>query len=456
MQRSNSWVNSVLSAFSLVFILTGWIFFAPQTIGGQTAYVIIIGNSMEPEYHLGDLVLIRNASDYKVGDIVAYNYPAIGTVFHRIVKNDGITFILKGDNNSWEDDYKPEYDEIIGKLWLHIPVAGKFFQYLRKPGAFTLVVIIFTILIVLSIFPKGNRTNIKEKYIQKQSSFDHENEEINMNNNSSDTIYLISAVGFIALVLMFASFSQPIEQSAADNIEYTHSGYFEYYSEVPEDVFEGDVLQSGDPIYRQLNDSIDITYSYEISSVEPISIQGTYRLLAKISESSGWNRTIEIIPISFIVENSFTSSGILDLNEIQDFMDNFEEQTGLKSTRYTLSIIPEVNIQGTIGKNDFSDTFSPELKFSMDDQKIILLEESNTENGDVLNPVENGEILRTRNKANSISILGLSINILVVRFISLYFLAGSIIAFIWFYKKSKKDGELISNEVKADKEDETK
>lgn len=203
-----------------------------------------------------------------------------------------------------------------------------------------------------------------------------------------------------------------------------------------EDVYEDDILQSGDPIFRQLNNSFNVRFSYELSSTQPVSIQGTYRLLVEISEASGWKRTLEIIPLSLIVENTFMSEGILDLSDVQALTDNFEEQTGIFNNRYTLTIKPEVIIQGKIGSRDFSDTFSPKLPFSFDDQKMILIEDS-TESLDVLNQIQHSVVLGFRSKPNTISILGIVFNMLLLRLISIYGLFISAVMFGWIYRKQK-------------------
>ena len=36
-----------------------WIAFAPAQLGGQVSYVLVNGTSMEPGFHTGDLVLVR-------------------------------------------------------------------------------------------------------------------------------------------------------------------------------------------------------------------------------------------------------------------------------------------------------------------------------------------------------------------------------------------------------------
>lgn len=428
-------LRPILSAICIVLVLTGWIIFAPSGIGGQTTYIILVGNSMEPDFKYGDLVLVRNASKFFVGDIVTYNQPDVGTILHRIVRIENGSYILKGDNNSWEDTYEPSEQEIIGKLWIHIPTVGKFFQLLRTPGVFSMMIVSFSALVLLTLFHDNSEKN--HQHDQISDTCIQEDKVQKMDKKYSDSLYLVFVIGFIAAILAFTSFTQPLKSSSTDNIAYTHYGYFEYYADVPDDVFEGNVLQSGDPIFRQLNDSFEITFSYELKSDQFKSVQGTYRLLAKINESSGWNRTVEIIPYSLIVENSFTSSGTLDLSEIQTLVDNFEEQTGISNNRYTLDIIPEVILEGTIGGREFEDTFMPEMAFSFDDQKLILSDES-TGSSDILNPVESGVVLGSQDTDNTISILGFDLSVLIIRLISIYGISTSLIAFILLSRRHKK------------------
>src|SRR2546421_7228184 len=80
-----------------------WTLFAPPQLGGHTRYVGIVGSSMHPHLHAGDLVLLRTESEYQSGDVVAYRSAVLGTtVLHRIVGHDDIGFITKGDNNTFQ------------------------------------------------------------------------------------------------------------------------------------------------------------------------------------------------------------------------------------------------------------------------------------------------------------------------------------------------------------------
>src|SRR5688572_1474569 len=109
-------ISNIILAVSLVAI---WIAFAPATLGGKVSYVIVNGISMEPGYYLGDLTIMRKAATYQVGDVVTYHDAEMQAyVIHRIIGVDQDRFILKGDNNSWIDAYRPTHEEIIGKLWI--------------------------------------------------------------------------------------------------------------------------------------------------------------------------------------------------------------------------------------------------------------------------------------------------------------------------------------------------
>ena len=111
----------------------------PQGLGGSAAYIVVRGNSMEPTYHTGDLVIVESASEYAVGDIVAYRVPAgeIGeghVVVHRIAGGDPTAgFILRGDHNGAPDPWSPRLGDVEGKAWLLAPGLGTVIAFVHQP-----------------------------------------------------------------------------------------------------------------------------------------------------------------------------------------------------------------------------------------------------------------------------------------------------------------------------------
>ena len=117
--RKSLLLPTLISNFVLVIgLVLAWVFLAPTKIGGQASYVMIQGHSMEPKFHSGDLVLVREAASYQIGDIVTYWDDSMAAyTIHRIIDIKQDRFILQGDNNSWIDPVYPSQEEIIGKLW---------------------------------------------------------------------------------------------------------------------------------------------------------------------------------------------------------------------------------------------------------------------------------------------------------------------------------------------------
>src|SRR6266496_6188934 len=119
MPSRRHWFAKLFAPFLLVLFGSALIAFAPLQLGGQAAFVIVNGNSMEPLYHRGDLVILRTADDYQVGDIVTYRHPQIGPVIHRIIGRDAERFVFRGDHNNFIDPYRPIRSELIGKSWIY-------------------------------------------------------------------------------------------------------------------------------------------------------------------------------------------------------------------------------------------------------------------------------------------------------------------------------------------------
>ncbi len=70
-------------------------------------------NSMYPAFEAGDAVMIKKDCEVKVGDVVCFNHPLLGSVTHRVidirVENDNKLLLCCGDNLLYErgfDDWR--------------------------------------------------------------------------------------------------------------------------------------------------------------------------------------------------------------------------------------------------------------------------------------------------------------------------------------------------------------
>jgi signal peptidase I len=111
----------------------------PESLGGHAGYVLVSGQSMEPRYHTGDLVLVERQTSYHPGQIIAYHVPkgdpmAGAQVIHRIIRGDAAHgFVVRGDNRTAPDVWRPKPGDIVGAKALRIPNAVLVLQYLRSP-----------------------------------------------------------------------------------------------------------------------------------------------------------------------------------------------------------------------------------------------------------------------------------------------------------------------------------
>lgn len=130
----------VLELLVLVVLVGAWaVTLRPQSLGGPALFVLVRGDSMEPAYRTNDLVVVRAEPPYVVGDVVAYRVPdgelgAGRLVLHRIVDvgADG-RFTLLGDNNPAPDPWRPDPDDVAGRVWIGLPGAGQLLAFVLRP-----------------------------------------------------------------------------------------------------------------------------------------------------------------------------------------------------------------------------------------------------------------------------------------------------------------------------------
>lgn len=127
-----SFLGTLVMVLAILLCLT----LAVPRIFGLQAYIVISG-SMEPAIPVGSAVYARACDPREIEEdqvIVFYN----GTgdtvpVTHRVLENhpeDG-ELITKGDANEQEDIRPARYENVIGRVVLHVPLLG----YLVAPLA---------------------------------------------------------------------------------------------------------------------------------------------------------------------------------------------------------------------------------------------------------------------------------------------------------------------------------
>jgi signal peptidase I len=157
---------SRLLRVAAILAFAGWfLVLRPQSLGGPAGWILVAGDSMEPTIHPGSLVVVMSRAEFGVGDIVAYRIPdgnpgAGDNVIHRIVGGAANTgFIVRGDNTSAPDIWRPRPSEIVGAAWLIVPNGALPLLFLRSPIVIASLAAAFATYLVLGLIapapPRG-------------------------------------------------------------------------------------------------------------------------------------------------------------------------------------------------------------------------------------------------------------------------------------------------------------
>ncbi len=131
--------------------------FLPIQARAPFASVPVMGHSMEPTIKSGTLVFIHKVSNYKKGDIVAFNdQKDQRIVLHRVIGFSQGRVITRGDNNPVDDYYSPFPNDIYGRMYLDIPAVGAWSAQTQRPVIF-LGCIVLLFLALLAGWAKGRR-----------------------------------------------------------------------------------------------------------------------------------------------------------------------------------------------------------------------------------------------------------------------------------------------------------
>ena len=411
MKTWNNWFPIFLSAFLLIGFIVFLIFFSPIQLGGQTAYIVIYGNSMEPDFHSGDLIITKHALEYQIGDLVAYRNKDLNNyVFHRIIGQNNDRYILQGYNNPNEDSYHPYKSEIVGKYWFQMQQMGAIIQNLRIPASFILAAILSYAL--WSILMKNESKKGNKKRIVPIQYWGIIIEAFSL-------IFMILLIFSLGLCLF--SFSRPLIISVKEPFQYEHSGTFFYSANVPPGLYDSTLLHDGDPIFPKLSCEINIGFGYYFAGIPANNMQGTYQITAKIlDDQSGWVRNFLVSQAVPFTGDYFVSNSMINLCQIEEYIDTIEKATGLFPSYYLLNITPRIEVSGLFNGQTFSDYFEPSLVFRFDKLHFYL----NRAGGelDPLNTIKTSSVLISKTKANSVSFLDWIIDIYTLRAISLIIL----------------------------------
>jgi len=146
MRKVVNWTGNILLA--LVILAMVLFFLAPHFLGMN--FFTITGGSMMPTIPIGSVVAVKSveASAIKAGDIITFRTgtEADKVVTHRVVElsnNSGaLSFHTAGDSNGKPDGNVVLAENVVGKVWLHVPFLGYLSSFVTTRLGFILLIVV--------------------------------------------------------------------------------------------------------------------------------------------------------------------------------------------------------------------------------------------------------------------------------------------------------------------------
>jgi signal peptidase len=369
--RRRRWI-----AVQVVLIVAWWLLLAPPALGGWTSYISVTGQSMEPTYETGDLVVVRQQRSYDVGDIVAFRTDG-GVVIHRIVSADGTGgYELKGDNNDWIDQWRPSDGDVVGKAVVRLPGVARHLLRLLDPRVLSAAVVMALVVTFASRPSTASPIN-RQVTTRKTGTMNLADLRRTAAAIPARTLTAIAVTASVGTATVAASglawFDDAQRTTFREDATYTQRADLAYTFQVDRGTLYPDgvvgpidaAAEDQPPVFALPARRLDVTVDYQIEG-DAADIAGAYTVDAVITAESGWQTTMPLIE-----ETSFTGpSASIDiavaLDEVTALLDRIDIESGTTASSYTLSIRPTIDVDGRVDGEPVTESMEPTLDMTFD------------------------------------------------------------------------------------------
>jgi signal peptidase I len=358
----------------LAILALFWVLFAPVQVGGRTLYSATVGDSMEPMFHAGDLAIVHRSSSYRVGDIVLYESAILHRpVLHRIIVIQNGHYFFKGDHNTFVDPGYATSDELLGKLWIHVPKAGSILSWFGAPTHTALLAgLAAGLLFMGSPRKKKRRRRGKRSLVGRQpqpmqssSSMNRMSRFIHRPRKSAENI-IGGTVSVLAAVLIAAGFGATLARTVSVT-GFHQTGSFSYSAKTlrPSPPYPKGIATSGQPIYLSVIKNMSVAFSYRFASKLRHQVHGTVTLKALVSSTGSWRHLYTLEKTKAFNGDSTRVAGTFDLRQLQALTNQISVDAGTAGANYTVQLEPVVHVSGRVDGQRLNSSFTPVLPFTL-------------------------------------------------------------------------------------------
>lgn len=153
--------------FAVLILITATLVISTFNIPGNYKLLIVQSGSMEPNLHLGSIVITKPVGNYQKNDIITFSEPASPKVLvsHRIVaverKDVNTSYVTKGDANEDPDTEKVLKQSVVGKVMFSLPFVGYLVNFAKTKNGLLMLIIIPCVLIIVNEIMNITNESIK-------------------------------------------------------------------------------------------------------------------------------------------------------------------------------------------------------------------------------------------------------------------------------------------------------
>lgn len=200
---------------------------------------------------------------------------------------------------------------------------------------------------------------------------------------NKNLFFIIAILLLISVAILVYSLSRPTTLTIKKNDNLSHmETIYEYQATIKPNVLypQGGTIEVGDTIFKKITTAIPFHMKSTIKSENEVLAKGTYEINLIVKAGELWEKTFPLDKEHAFQKNG-TEISILDksynieIERIQTFITQVEEETGIRSDQYSIEVVP--NIQGTINYSgkEIPIKINDKLSFQYTYEKIILASE---------------------------------------------------------------------------------
>lgn len=366
---------------------SAWALLSPRALGGATSYAAVTGSSMRPRLVSGDLAVLRSASSYVRGDVVAYRAsPGSSLVLHRIIAVVGDRYVVKGDANAWVDADSPARSQVIGKMWFSVPRLG---GAVGGPARAWIIMALAALVATTVRFSRRKRTRGSSAAAApprvgsddarlRPSPSDGRSSRVDADTGVAGVDDRVAAAVCVALAATFLAtgaltFASPAAAAGARNVAFAHEGSFSYSASVPRSAaYPSGRLVTGDPVFIRLVDHLELSFAYQMRAAVLPSLAGALILSIEVrDDDSRWSRTLPLGRSARVSGWRGTASARVDVRALSRLLARVASSTGLTPSHYVLTLRANVAVVGTLGSAPLTARFTAALPFTLNELTLL-------------------------------------------------------------------------------------